>query len=255
MNLRKGVVMDKGFVHVYTTDGLTKAEMLRDFLLGQGIQAVASQEGAGVAYGLTIGDLGAGHVYVPAFQEAAALEFLEAIDNGEFTLQEELPAVTEAPGELLPAKSFNADQQIIWIYARDAADILRNAIQMVQRGERAFYRVAAVQLRILLCDTTRRHDAVVNIALLPYLYPDLKLPQVNEDGEFDDALEPLPVETWLDQPLFLEDCGEVTLRQLIRRICDQDGGAHVDLHPGATLGPDAIDYIVYIGELILDRLF
>jgi len=255
MKILKGGAVDKEFVRVYTTDGITKAEVIRDFLLGQGIQAVASQEGAGVAYGLTIGNLGAGHIYVPADQEEAALEFLEAMDEGQFALQEELPAVTEAPGELLPAKSFTAEQQALWVYARDAADILRNSIEMVQRGERAFYRVAAVQLRMLLCDTTRQHDAVVNIALLPRLYPDLVLPGLNEDGEFDDTLEPLPVETWLEQTVVLEDCGEQTLRQLIRRICDQDGGAHVDLRPDGAPGLDAIDYIVYIGEIILDRLF
>jgi len=42
-------------------------------------------------------------------------------------------------------------------YARDAIQILEHSRALYAQGQVYFYRVAAVQLRLLLCDTVRRH--------------------------------------------------------------------------------------------------
>jgi hypothetical protein len=86
-----------------------------------------------------------------------------------------------------------------------------------------------------------------DIALLPKLYPDLKLPALSEDGEFHPPL--LPLQDWLAQTL---PGSSLTLRQFIRRVCDTDGGAHVDVRPRAGLVgiPDVPEWIVKIGGAV-----
>lgn len=112
-------------------------------------------------------------------------------------------------------------QPLLLDYTRDAAEILRRCVELYDRGETVFYRVMAVELRLLLCDSTRLHNAPLDLALLPALYPDLTLPAL-DDGA------PLLLETWLEQPVSTSGGAHLTARQLIRQVCDQDGGAHVD---------------------------
>lgn len=112
-------------------------------------------------------------------------------------------------------------------FARGALEILRESIALYDRGQIVFYRVMAVELRLLLCDTTRRHDESVDLSLLRRLLPDLTLPELDEAGEFRQE-GGLRVGEWLDQEISLERGQQVTLRQLIRQVCDQDGGAHLD---------------------------
>jgi len=134
-------------------------------------------------------------------------------------------------------------------YARDSLEILKDSLQLCRQGRRPFYRVAALQLRLLLCDTTRRHDQVVDIAILPRVIPNLEFPSVGQ-GEMQ-----LPLKEWLAQPLPVQPDQRLTIRQLIRRVCDQDGGAHVDFKPEAGLeGLDAAKWIQIIGEIVLHNV-
>jgi hypothetical protein len=120
-------------------------------------------------------------------------------------------------------------------YGQDALKILNTSLNLIDNRQPEFYRVAALQLRLLLCDTTRRHAQMVDISLAKRLWPDLRLHPLNALGHFDANLPPLLLDDWLMQVLPGDASRSITLRQLIRRVCDQDGGAHVDLKPRAGL--------------------
>jgi len=76
-------------VHVYSTDGTIKAELVRAFLEANGIRAMVSQESAGIAYGFTIGRMGEARIFVYENQVSQAEELLAALDRGEFALSDE----------------------------------------------------------------------------------------------------------------------------------------------------------------------
>lgn len=145
----------------------------------------------------------------------------------------------------------NSVDQRLMAYARDALSILSVSLDLCQKGHPEFYRVAAVQLRLLLCDTTHRHNELVDIALLPRLVPELTLPIITHDGIAIPSRF-LPLQDWLDQMISLGEQA-MTIRQLIRRVCDQDGGAHVDTRPSNPLSivSDPAQYVIRIGELVL----
>ncbi len=138
-------------------------------------------------------------------------------------------------------------------YARDSLEILRQSVHLYQQGHIEFYRVAALQLRLLLCDTTHRHNQVVDIALLSRLAPGLKLARLDSKTLSDSNLPPLPLQEWLGQPLPLDKGAPLTIRQLIRQVCDQDGGAHVDSKPNSRL--DLFDqraaWIITIAQVVV----
>lgn len=77
--------MDTHWEKVDETQGSLQAELLRGLLEAQGISVYLSQEGAGRAYGLTVGALGMVEILVPAEQVEAALQILRAYYAGEFT--------------------------------------------------------------------------------------------------------------------------------------------------------------------------
>jgi hypothetical protein len=142
-----------------------------------------------------------------------------------------------------------SSRQILLAYAQDSLEILKRSLRLVREGQRPFYRVAAVQLRLLLCDTTRRHNQVVDIAVLPQLIPNLDLPAISPDGK------KLLLEDWLAQPIPGQPDQAFTVRQLIRRVCDQDGGAHVDIKPEAGLdGHGPAEWIQTIGEIVVNEV-
>lgn len=66
------------WVLIEKTMGLIPAQIMADRLKYEGIQARAIQEGAG-AFGLTVGILGEGRVYVPRDQEVEARQILVEI--------------------------------------------------------------------------------------------------------------------------------------------------------------------------------
>ena len=143
-----------------------------------------------------------------------------------------------------------------FIYARDSLRILGTSLELVKQGRLEFYRVAALQLRLLLCDTTRRHNQVVNISLSKRLWPDLHLHPLNSGGSFDPGLEPIPLTDWLAQRLPSPSGEVLTLRELIRRVCDQEGGAHVDLKPESSLPglAEVIDWVSKAGAETLGAI-
>ena len=168
-------------------------------------------------------------------------------------------------------------QDILSGYGRDVLQILLTSLDLSRRERPEFYRVAALQLRLLLCDTTRRHGEVINVSLLPRLLPDLHLAPLEPDGTFNRLASPLPLEVWLDQPVpaimisstaapvsaASGSSGGLTIRYLIRWVCDQDGGAHVDprrlrFEGAAPLsgrhGQNYAAVILFIGEYVASIL-
>jgi hypothetical protein len=141
---------------------------------------------------------------------------------------------------------------LLFVYTRGALDILRASLQHMQSGQPAFYRTAAVQLRLLLCDSTRRHNRRVDLALLPQVTPDLHLPRLTPLGEPDETRPPLPIAEWLEQPLASPDSAPLTVRKLIRLVCDRDGGAHVDPNPQVLPAEVAAGLIGKIGAAVLN---
>jgi hypothetical protein len=68
---------------VYTTSGPGEADIIQSVLEAEGIPCELSREGAGAAYGLTVGPLATVDVLVPEEHVAAARALLEAMDRGE----------------------------------------------------------------------------------------------------------------------------------------------------------------------------
>jgi hypothetical protein len=74
--------------------GELQAELLRGLLTAQGITVVLNQEGAGRAYGLNVGSLGATQIMVPTSSVERARQVLDDYYAGKFAAEEE-----EGPGE------------------------------------------------------------------------------------------------------------------------------------------------------------
>lgn len=140
-------------------------------------------------------------------------------------------------------------------YLREAAGILQTSLELARGRQPAFYRVVAAQLRLLLCDTTRRHNRMEDIALAPRLATGWGLHPLARH-RFDTNRERLPLADWLAQPLPLRrDQGGLTIRQLIRQVCDRDGGAHVDLKEWRPGDLEARrEWVLLIGEYVLGEL-
>jgi hypothetical protein len=142
-------------------------------------------------------------------------------------------------------------QRILKAYTRDALGILGNCITLADRGQTSFYRGAAVQLRILLCDTTFRHDRHQDISIIPMQVPDLRLRLMDQPA--GDSSE-VDLQTWLDSPSGLVT--GLSIRQLIRRVCDIDGGAHVEIKPlaGVPDNEDIRQWIIKVSKFLLPIL-
>lgn len=142
------------------------------------------------------------------------------------------------------------ERRLLAGYAQDALEILAQSQELYRQGQKYFYRVTAVQLRLLLCDTVRRHEKIIPVALAVRLWPELRLPALVLDPT---GLKHLSTEEWLAQEL--PESG-LTVRQFIRRVCDQDGGAHVDTRKYARL-PDGFptgEWIIRLGEIVMAEL-
>lgn len=107
-------------------------------------------------------------------------------------------------------------------YIRDSLKLIRLALDEVARGEVPAYRIIAVQLRMLLCDRKREHNQMTDSALLPLVIPSVHLNALQPD------LLPMPLNDWLDQVIHLSENDSTTIREMIKTICERDGGAHVD---------------------------
>lgn len=75
---------DTAYDVVYYANGLLDAETIKLFLESQGIEAMITQESAGVTYGLTIGPLGEAKVLVPQMKVEEALLLLKQMEDGKF---------------------------------------------------------------------------------------------------------------------------------------------------------------------------
>lgn len=73
---------------VAKTAGLTTAEVIVGRLRSEGIPARAWQEGAGQAFGLTVGLLGTGYVLVPETFAKSAKALLKEVEGNEEALSE-----------------------------------------------------------------------------------------------------------------------------------------------------------------------
>ena len=69
--------------------GEIQAEIIRGLLESQGILPQLNQEGAGRAYGLSVGPLGEVEILVPKDKLKEAKEVLARFDSGEFEVDEE----------------------------------------------------------------------------------------------------------------------------------------------------------------------
>lgn len=135
-------------------------------------------------------------------------------------------------------------------YAHNAIQILEQSHALYAQGQTYFYRVAAAQLRLLFCDTVRRHGRMIPLALAVRLWPGLELPGLPRNQAESDRLG---VEEWLAQPL--PESG-VTVKQFIRCICDQDGGAHVDIRKHGQLpeGFPSAEWIFTLSGIVVAEL-
>ena len=75
--------MSEPLVVVCTVAGRMEAERLKSWLEAEGIPAMVSQEGAGQAYGMTLGLMGEAEVLVPASRAADAEALLACLESGE----------------------------------------------------------------------------------------------------------------------------------------------------------------------------
>lgn len=75
---------------VTEVSGELQADLLRNLLEAQGIQVFLNQEGAGKAYGLTVGPLGQVQVLVPEHQSQLARQIVEDYYAGKFEVNEGL---------------------------------------------------------------------------------------------------------------------------------------------------------------------
>lgn len=147
----------------------------------------------------------------------------------------------------------DANTMLLETYLADVLTILRTSLKLARQGQRFFYRVAALQLRILLCDSTRLHNRPLELGLLPRLRPRLALHPLTKDGAFDRSAPPIPLQDWLNQPLPLKNDSPLTIRRLIREVCDRDGGAHVDVraHLPPASRAERAEWILHLGEYLL----
>ena len=75
---------------VTEVSGELQADLLRNLLEAQGLQVFLNQEGAGKAYGLTVGPLGQVQVLVPEHQSQQARQIVEDYYAGKFEANEGL---------------------------------------------------------------------------------------------------------------------------------------------------------------------
>lgn len=85
--------MSSELVVVYTAAGQAEANLIKSLLEAEGIPAGIVQEGAGAAFGFTVGLMGQADILVAEENAAQARDILEAMERGE------LGDVSDAPGE------------------------------------------------------------------------------------------------------------------------------------------------------------
>ena len=77
--------MSENLIVVYTATGQGQADIIKGALVAAGIPVETSREGAGAAYGLTVGPLGMVDILVPETYAAQAEELLAAMRRGDLS--------------------------------------------------------------------------------------------------------------------------------------------------------------------------
>lgn len=77
-------INDQEWVTIDEVQGELQAELLRGFLESQGVPVKLNQEGAGRAFGLSVGHLGIVQILVPSGLELKARQILLEYDAGLF---------------------------------------------------------------------------------------------------------------------------------------------------------------------------
>ncbi|MES0359716.1 MAG: DUF2007 domain-containing protein [Anaerolineales bacterium] len=91
---------DESWEVVTEVSGELQASLLRNLLEAQGIKVFLNQEGAGRAYGLTLGPLGEVQVMVPGHQSQEAHQIVEDYYAGKFETDEgNEPEVDDEPSD------------------------------------------------------------------------------------------------------------------------------------------------------------
>jgi len=85
--------MSHKLVVVHSTAGQLQANIIKSLLEAEGIPTEIAQEGAGVAFGFTVGTLGIADILVPEAYEAQARSVLAAMQKGD--LEEDKSATTD----------------------------------------------------------------------------------------------------------------------------------------------------------------
>ena len=75
---------DEKWALITEVSGELQADLLRNLLEAQGIEVFLNQEGAGRAYGLTVGPLGQVQVLVPSHQSEEARQIVDDYFAGKF---------------------------------------------------------------------------------------------------------------------------------------------------------------------------
>jgi L-cysteine desulfidase len=81
---------DDKWVVVTEVSGELQADIIRSLLESQGIEVFLNQEGAGKAYGLSIGPLGEVQILVPEHQKEAANKIVDDYYAGNYEVDDEL---------------------------------------------------------------------------------------------------------------------------------------------------------------------
>jgi hypothetical protein len=143
-------------------------------------------------------------------------------------------------------------KSVLKIYLKDSLAILSESIRLAREDHPEFYRVVALELRLLLCDATRIHNQWVDISLVHQLYPQLKW---SSEGWKEGRARLLKIADWLELPAMTDDPQHRTIRKFIRQICDLDGGAHVNLGDSSHMATVRSIYnLLRIGEFVYMQL-
>lgn len=94
--------MTQSLVVVYTTAGQVEANIIKGLLEAAGIPAVISQEGAGAAFGFTVGAMGMVDILVAEKDAAEAEAIIAAMERGE--LAQDIPN----PSDQIPSETEEA---------------------------------------------------------------------------------------------------------------------------------------------------
>ena len=140
------------------------------------------------------------------------------------------------------------------IYLKDSLNIIAQSLKLINSGQTFFYRVIALQLRLILCDTMRLHDEVIDISLIRRIEPNIQLHSILVDADRTIDPETLSLENWLSTPLPGTKDEPFTICKLIRQVCDTDGGAHVDQRANLIFPPNYREWIIRLAGSVLSDL-